>query len=160
MMHRVNLAIVLCMGVCLTACGPANASAVAPDFKPATSGGAGTLTNQGNAACKGLHIANPAALYCVLMGYSSSIVDTAQGQAGVCAFPDGSNCDEWAFLRGVCGRQHSYCAQKGYGIQTVHDGQDPYSQEYAVCTDSTGKVIGTVTDLSGLQQQLQCGSNP
>lgn len=114
----------------------------------------------GTPACGNPQIANPAAVYCVLLGYKLSTEETPQGQAGVCVFKDGSNCDEWAFLRGTCGQEHSYCAQKGYGIKTVHDGQDAYSQEYAVCTDSSGKVIGTVTQLSGLEQQLKCGPNP
>ncbi len=95
-----------------------------------------------------------------LLGYSTSTVETAEGQAGLCIFPDGSNCDQWAFLRGTCGQEHSYCVQKGYGIKTVNDGQDPFSQTYAVCLDPSGKVLGTVTALSGLQAQLQCGSQP
>jgi putative hemolysin len=117
-----------------------------------------TTPSQTSAACKKINLANPAAVYCVLMGFSSKIVETDQGQAGACVFPDGATCDEWAFLAGKCGTEHSYCAQNGYGIKTVTDGQDPFSQEYAVCTDSAGKVVGMVTDLSGLQQQLQCGS--
>jgi putative hemolysin len=47
--------------------------------------------------------ANPAAAYCVQQGGQSKIVtDQAGNQAGVCVFPDGSQCDEWAFYRGEC----------------------------------------------------------
>jgi len=47
---------------------------------------------------------NPAALYCEQQGYTSEIRTAADGsQYGVCIFPDGSECDEWAFYRGECG---------------------------------------------------------
>ncbi len=47
---------------------------------------------------------NPASAYCVEEGYTSEIRTAADGsQSGVCIFPDGSECDEWAFFRGECG---------------------------------------------------------
>ncbi len=150
-----NLRIGLALGIVLLAsCAPGSVD------RPLPPTGVSASSTQPQARCLGVNIANPAAVYCALMGFSSKIVDTPQGQAGACAFPDGTSCDEWAFLRGACGQEHSYCALHGYGIQTVHDGQDSYSQEYAVCTDASGKVVGTVTDLSGLQAQLTCGSQP
>lgn len=46
---------------------------------------------------------NPASVYCEQQGYRLEIRTTADGsQAGVCMFPDGSECDEWAFFRGEC----------------------------------------------------------
>ncbi len=49
-------------------------------------------------------IANPASAYCVEQGYRSEIRTTDDGsQSGVCIFPDGSECDEWAYFRGECG---------------------------------------------------------
>lgn len=48
-------------------------------------------------------IANPATASCELKGYRSQIRTTADGsQYGVCIFPDGSECEEWAFYRGEC----------------------------------------------------------
>jgi putative hemolysin len=48
-------------------------------------------------------IANPASVYCVQQGYRSEIRTAADGsQVGVCIFPDGSECDEWAYYRGEC----------------------------------------------------------
>jgi len=42
--------------------------------------------------------------YCVEQGYKSEIRTAANGnQSGVCIFPDGSECDEWAYVRGECG---------------------------------------------------------
>jgi putative hemolysin len=47
---------------------------------------------------------NPASLYCQEQGYMLEIRSDEQGnQVGVCVFPDGSECDEWAFFRGECG---------------------------------------------------------
>ena len=48
-------------------------------------------------------IANPAATYCVEQGGTSEIRTAEDGsQSGVCVFPDGSECEEWAFFRGEC----------------------------------------------------------
>jgi putative hemolysin len=49
-------------------------------------------------------LANPAAAYCQKMGYKSKIVTKEDGsQSGICVFPDGSKCEEWAFYRAKCG---------------------------------------------------------
>ncbi len=49
-------------------------------------------------------MANPAAVYCESQGYKLQPVVTADGsQAAICIFPDGSQCDEWAYFRGECG---------------------------------------------------------
>ncbi|HSQ27155.1 MAG TPA: DUF333 domain-containing protein [Anaerolineales bacterium] len=46
---------------------------------------------------------NPASAYCVEQGFIPEIRTAADGsQGGVCIFPDGSECDEWAFYRGEC----------------------------------------------------------
>src|SRR5512143_3619263 len=47
---------------------------------------------------------NPASVYCVQHGNKLEIHTAADGsQSGVCVFPDGSTCDEWAYFRGECG---------------------------------------------------------
>jgi putative hemolysin len=47
---------------------------------------------------------NPASLYCEQNGNTLEIRTAADGsQSGVCVFPDGSVCDEWAYYRGECG---------------------------------------------------------
>jgi putative hemolysin len=46
---------------------------------------------------------NPASVYCQQQGYTSEIRTAADGsQSGVCVFPNGSECDEWAYFRGEC----------------------------------------------------------
>jgi putative hemolysin len=49
-------------------------------------------------------LANPASVYCQEQGYTSEMrTDADGGQYSVCIFPDGSECEEWAFFRGECG---------------------------------------------------------
>ncbi|MGD8399188.1 MAG: DUF333 domain-containing protein [Anaerolineae bacterium] len=49
-----------------------------------------------------LDVANPASLYCVEQGFELEIRTEAEGQVGYCIFPDGTECEEWAFYRGEC----------------------------------------------------------
>jgi putative hemolysin len=47
---------------------------------------------------------NPASVYCEQNGNKLEIRTAADGsQSGICVFPDGSACDEWAYFRGECG---------------------------------------------------------
>jgi putative hemolysin len=47
---------------------------------------------------------NPASVYCEQHGNKLEIRTAADGsQSGMCIFPDGSACDEWAYFRGECG---------------------------------------------------------
>jgi putative hemolysin len=49
-------------------------------------------------------IANPASVYCAQKGNKLEIRTAADGsQSGMCVFPDGKTCDEWAYFRGECG---------------------------------------------------------
>jgi putative hemolysin len=51
-----------------------------------------------------LGMANPASVYCEEQGNRLEIRTAPDGsQSGVCIFPDGSECDEWAYFRGECG---------------------------------------------------------
>lgn len=46
---------------------------------------------------------NPASVYCTQNGNKLEIQTAADGsQNGICVFPDGSACDEWAYYRGEC----------------------------------------------------------
>jgi putative hemolysin len=49
------------------------------------------------------NLPNPASVFCEQNGGMVEIrTGTDGGQYGVCTFPDGSECDEWAFFRGEC----------------------------------------------------------
>jgi parallel beta-helix repeat protein len=102
-------------------------------------------------------MANPAAVYCHELGYEYKIVDTDQGQKGVCIFPDKSECEEWEFLIGKCGQSYSYCTRQGYDLIIKTDGKNPFSREYAVCAHK-GVKIGSVTDLFSLSEKATKGT--
>ena len=61
---------------------------------------------------------NPASDHCTQAGYQLEIRSDSTGEYGVCKFPDGSECEEWAFYRGQCGLERSACAQQGYSATT------------------------------------------
>lgn len=66
-------------------------------FRVQTSESAGTDMPQAN-------MPNPASDYCEQNRNTLEIQTAADGsQSGVCVFPDGSTCDEWAYFRGECG---------------------------------------------------------
>ena len=60
---------------------------------------------------------NPAATLCVSLGYT--IKDNN------CVFPDYSQCDQWAFWRGECGKQYHICTLRNGTIQTLEKTQTP-----------------------------------
>ncbi|MBU0648164.1 DUF333 domain-containing protein [Patescibacteria group bacterium] len=47
-------------------------------------------------------LANPASVHCEKEGGKLEIIDTANGQQGLCHLPNGNTCDEWAFYKGEC----------------------------------------------------------
>ncbi|MFA6918773.1 MAG: DUF333 domain-containing protein [Patescibacteria group bacterium] len=59
-------------------------------------------------------MANPASVYCKDNGGKLEIRNEENGQVGYCKFNDGSQCEEWAFMRGECqkgGKQNSTSTQ-------------------------------------------------
>jgi putative hemolysin len=78
---------------------------------------------------------NPASVYCEEQGYKLEIRTATDGsQSGFCIFPDGSECDEWAFFRGECAPASQggsmpnpasvFCEEQGFKleIRTASDG--------------------------------------
>ena len=50
-----------------------------------------------------VNMPNPASVYCKQQGNTLEIRTAADGsQNGICVFPNGSTCDEWAYFRGEC----------------------------------------------------------
>ena len=45
---------------------------------------------------------NPASVFCEEQGYTLEIRTDADGTFGMCIFPDGSECEEWAYYQGDC----------------------------------------------------------
>jgi putative hemolysin len=75
------------------------------------------------------NLPNPASKNCVDQGYQYEIRAEGDGEVGYCIFPDGSECEEWAFLRGECGPEPSdqgadmanpaskHCTDLGYRLE-------------------------------------------
>lgn len=79
-------------------------------------------------------IANPASVYCEQQGGRVEIVDTPQGQQGICVLADGTRCDEWAFFRGQCPQPPLIPAttdQSGRYVRMVEDGGE-WEYVYAI----------------------------
>jgi putative hemolysin len=67
------------------------------------------------------NLPNPASVFCTEQGYLSEIrTDAGGNQTGFCIFPDGSECDEWAYFRGECApASQGEPASKPTGIPTA-----------------------------------------
>ena len=89
---------------------------------------------------------NPASVYCTALGYKYEIrTNKNGGQYGVCKFPDGTECNEWDFYRGIKGQKWSYCNLLGYAQKD--NGYNGWISG-AICIDkNTGKEIGTLKKL-------------
>ena len=74
---------------------------------------------------------NPASVFCEEQGYRLEMREEAGGTVGYCIFPDGSECEEWAFYRGECtpadttfdsplalpNAASQYCQEQGYRLE-------------------------------------------
>lgn len=80
---RVRTALWLAAAICATGC------TTTPAQRPAGTGAA-------------IGMANPASVNCAQRGGKLQIVSTAGGQTGICTFPSGKQCEEWALMRGEC----------------------------------------------------------
>lgn len=58
------------------------------------------------------NLANPASVHCRETGNALELQTAADGgQQGMCVFPNGSTCDEWAFFRNECGPSATVTAE-------------------------------------------------
>jgi putative hemolysin len=65
-----------------------------------------TIIMMALAACTApqVNMPNPASVYCTQKGNKLEIRTAANGsQYGICVFPDGNTCEEWAYFRDECG---------------------------------------------------------
>jgi putative hemolysin len=63
-----------------------------------------TATDTGATDIPLVNMPNPASVYCEQHGNTLEIRTADDGsQSGVCVFPDGNTCDEWAYFQGECG---------------------------------------------------------
>jgi beta-lactamase superfamily II metal-dependent hydrolase/putative hemolysin len=85
---------------------------------------------------------NPASVYCVELGYELRIVD-ADGQVGMCIFPDGTQCEEWSFFEGECGQGWALEADSSDGQDgTMHNCPQPGKWAISVWGGDDGTDVG------------------
>jgi putative hemolysin len=109
-----------------------------------------TAQAQGNCGCNataGIGFQNPAAAYCTRMGYEYKTVETEDGERGICVLPNGDEVDAWAFYRGECAPQFSYCARMGWPAAEAQG--DSYSDKCCTCSlpDGSRKTVSELLDL-------------
>lgn len=74
-------------------------------------------------------MANPASVNCEQNGYKLEIRTADDGsQTGVCIFPDGSACDEWAFFKGECGIENQITPKINPTIEPTSNASGGYMQ--------------------------------
>ncbi len=58
-----------------------------------------------------VELANPASVFCEAQDGRVDIRDESGGEVGYCVFPDGGECEEWAFFRGECSVDVAICPE-------------------------------------------------
>ena len=104
---------------------------------------------------EGIGFSDPAATYCEEMGYEYRVVKTEDGERGIVALPDGREYDAWAFYRGECGEEFSYCAQNGWPVAKIA-GADSFAGQCTTCVLPDGSHK-TVSDLLNLDAKSKLG---
>ena len=91
---------------------------------------------------------NPAAAYCTRMGYEYKTVKTEAGERGICVLPNGDEVNAWAFYKGECATEFSYCARMGWPVAAEAQG-DGYSDKCCTCSlpDGSQKTVSELLDL-------------
>jgi len=103
---------------------------------------------------------NPATVYCEAMGYAHRVEATEYGERGICVV-EGNPIEEWEFLSGKAGQEHSYCAREGYGVEIV---SGAYCEKFLLescmaCVLQDGRKV-EMTELMGLDfSETTCGDS-
>ena len=104
------IAALLCVAILLGSC--VVMSTPAPSVPPATA-----------TSVPAVGMANPASVFCKEKGGQLKIEkDATGGEFGACVFPDGSQCEEWAFFRGECKPGKQPAASAAETAIQLHDG--------------------------------------
>ena len=104
-------------------------------------------------------LGNPASMKCKEDGGTLEIREKEDGQYGVCIFPDGTECEEWAYFRGECPAELEGCS-----AEPVHLRAECCQKELkcdvaniAVYTAATGQCSCEQTDIKRQCAAVQCG---
>ena len=75
---------------------------LAQDPTPPTTDAPASKPSPDKPAKKSAGLANPASVNCKKKGGKLEIRKGKKGEYGVCKFPNGKECEEWALFRGKC----------------------------------------------------------
>jgi putative hemolysin len=109
---------------------------------------AGCSQGQVEPVDSGVGVPNPSANYCDKLGY--------EYENGECVFQDGTKCDSWAFYRGTCGQEKTYCEQQGFRIENRVEEVGSATYAYAVCVFSDGSECLEEEYLAGECSPSEC----
>ena len=71
-------------------------------FSAISISGCSIFNQQQNSDAEIANLPNPASVYCEEQGYTLELRTDENGAYGVCIFPDGSECEEWAYFNEEC----------------------------------------------------------
>jgi inhibitor of cysteine peptidase len=95
--------LILTVAMLLSACALATTPTSVPQTATATKTPSQLTATTATAAQPVTAIANPAVKYCVGQGNKNESRTEVDGsQSGLCKFPNGTNCNEWAYFRREC----------------------------------------------------------
>jgi putative hemolysin len=96
--------VVFVLGIMLSGCALAQPASIQPtSTQPAPAQPTLISPTESPLAPDQPALPNPASVFCEEQGGQLEIrTDASGGQVGVCIFPDGSECEEWAYFRGEC----------------------------------------------------------
>ncbi|CAE6857373.1 hypothetical protein R75461_07789 [Paraburkholderia nemoris] len=72
---------------------------MAASAQPLPPGAAGATPVQ---AARQASMSNPASVNCVRQGGTLHMIHASSGAVGMCSFPNGRRCEQWALLRDEC----------------------------------------------------------
>lgn len=92
-----------------------------------------TLIKRNKIEQNNVGIANPASVFCEQNGGKLEIITAEDGgQSGMCKFSDGSECEEWKFMRGECKVSDSQSQTDTSDWQTYQNDEYGFEFKYPV----------------------------
>jgi putative hemolysin len=103
-MRRYLLVVFILGGLVIAACGGTEVppTRAVPDRPTTDTMESPLATDDVEAFESPIGLPNPASKFCEDNGYKLEMREEAGGTVGYCLFPDGSECEEWAYYRGEC----------------------------------------------------------
>lgn len=92
----------------------------------------------------GVAMPNPAAVYCVEHGYNYTVRTSPDGsQQGYCIFPNGRECDGWAFFDGECKVGAAILTNNISDVNETNENETNATEIAIEAGNATGKPVNT-----------------